>query len=97
MEHLLRTAGSRCPGPAGRFAPSGSRRRPRWGVLRIADHDMPLKVRGRASSTLTDPQRHSYAIQGCAPLAAAQESDGFRCRTPVRMSAKGRIAVAVAI
>ena len=41
-----------------------------------------LQPSGRASSTLTDPQRHSYAIQGCAPLAAAQEP----CRQ------RGRIA-----
>ena len=92
MEYLLiRTAGLRYPGPAGRFAPSGSGRRPRWGVPRIADHDMPVRVRGRASSTLADPQRRSYGIQGSDLLATAPESDGFRrCRTPVRMSAKRR-------
>ena len=72
-------------------------RRPRWGVPRIADHDMPAKVRGRASSTLTDPQRRSYVIQGCAPMAAAQESNGFRCRTPVRMSERVESQGAAAI
>src|SRR5262249_15713066 len=55
---------------------------------RIADHDMPLKVRGRGPSTPTDPQIRTYAIEGCAQLAAAQDSDG----SPVRMSAKDRIA-----
>jgi hypothetical protein len=32
------------------------------GVPRIADDDMLMKARGRASSALTDPQRCSYAI-----------------------------------
>src|SRR6516162_9228147 len=47
----------------GRFAQSGSRRRPRGVVPRIADHNMPVKVRGRASSTLTEPQRRGMITE----------------------------------
>jgi hypothetical protein len=68
----------------------GSRRRPHWGASRIADHGMPVKVRCRASPTLTDPQGVLTQFKDAhPPLAADPDSDGVRrCRTPVRMSAR---------
>jgi hypothetical protein len=51
-DSMIRKAGSRGPWPAGRFAPSGSRRRPHWRVPRIADDDRRVQPRGPAASTL---------------------------------------------
>ena len=90
---LIRTAGPRCPWLAGRSAPSGSRRRPRWGVPRIADHHTPVTFR---RSSVVDAYRPAKAFvaqfKDAHRLLQLKKSDGSRCRTLARMSAKSRIA-----